>query len=663
MEIEELRTRLAEIQNMDSIEDLTDEVLLANYPSNDLKVAQAGLELAENEDWAKDIDMALGMEADKTQELNESMDYQRREALEKEIDEIRANRIDAEDKLRKAWLQKQREQAKETRSQMQKEAKQAFFKEVKGIEADLQAQVQQNAENVSMQIETKNTTITKLQAEIAELEEERKSILAIVAENKAVLALKKEGTPVYQVAKRESKNCLEKARRRANKIKGMNAQIEGLQGEIKEIEQQGKTQETMLQEQLAGVGEILDAIYEERIERAEAERVVKLEAERAEAERVAKLEAEKAERLRQEDEMWKEYRKEQEEQKKQKSEDDKKFERKIKENEKATENQQDWEEHMMEAEADYLANESEELDGLNPEEQAIKPTGQKPQGTVTPPQSAGQKPVPPTEKWKIEKALFTIENGNVPVYKVIISNGKEQKEVTSNEIVLLDKKQDSNTIEMLKNKAEIYEADKYYDKGLAKVLERVDILYGTQGLKEYITLLKDRELLHKEPEKYEDLISIDYDFSQLNGKPSAEIKKLQALAKRCGEKEISDYEKAPNIFQRIWRRLTQRKLEPNMSKEEMDKEVLKNRMEDGLENRSFGEDIYELAEYPEFSPEVAEEQLESCEGRRISEVCDAKSAISDAKKWRAEQHIETTRVDVDNLPKTPDQEKDEHEID
>lgn len=640
MEIKELRKRLEEIQNMDSIEDLTDEVLLANFPSENLKEAQEGLGLSE--DWARDIDMAQGMEKDKIQELSETVDYQRRGELEQEIVNIRENRIVTEEKLRKAWLQAQRKQEKQARGQMKEKAKQAFIKELGEIKAELQAEVQANDENTSRQVASKRAEIAELNTKIAEIDEERKSILAIVAENKAVLALKSEDSQVYQVAKRESNNCVRKARRRVNKMKEMNAKIESLQGEIQQLEEQGKRQEEMLQGQLASVDEIFYTIDQDRRD----ERI----------------------RKEQEDEMWREYR---EEQKKERLAQE---ERRDKDVDRGLEEKRLGEEKEEERIAKETTKEVEVYgEGLNPEEtiEFEQPTSQKPLQTSRTQAATGQikppKQEPKLDKWKVESVTFSIEGGSNPVYKAIVSNGKEKREYTSKEIVILDEEFDSDEIKMLTQKGRDSGIVTYYDKGMATLLEQIDVDLGTDSLKQYQKLLNEREMLLRYPERYKDYMKIGYDFSELKGKVSKEMKQLQKIAKKCGTKGAVVYQKRPNIFQRIWRSLTsnvqllkETPLEYNVSEEELRAASMRGKMEEGIEDRPYEFDIDALKGYPEFSPEVAKEQLEESM-ETVEEKVHLDDVIDAAKAWRKAQHIEKPVVNPEDLEKDDENGPKKHE--
>ncbi len=160
------------------------------------------------------------------------------------------------------------------------------------------------------------------------------------------------------------------------------------------------------------------------------------------------------------------------------------------------------------------------------------------------------------EKWQIENVAFTIENGNEPTYKVILSNGKEQKEVVLTHVELLGEQSDKEEINNLEETYGIKKANKYYDKRLATVLYIADFKYGTDGLRQYRDLLKNRKEILDLPDQYEDKLNITYDFSGYNGKPNEEIRKLQKLAKRNAlYGVVSEVKRLPNALTRFFRSL------------------------------------------------------------------------------------------------------------
>lgn len=259
------------------------------------------------------------------------------------------------------------------------------------------------------------------------------------------------------------------------------------------------------------------------------------------------------------------------------------------------------------------------------------------------------------DKWKVESVAFTVEGGIQPVYKVIVSNGKEQKEFTSTEISVLDTEFDSDEIKELVEGKKISQPEKCYDKGLATLLTQIDSELTANSLEEYQAILRY-------PRRYKDCIKIDYDFSQLKGKVSKEMKKLQKIARECGKKGVAIYQKEPNIFQRIWRSLKnnvkllkETPLEPNTSAERLRKVKMMEEMEEGLEDRPYELDIDNLKEYSDFSPEVAQEQLEK-RAESIEELAHLDDTIDAARKWRKENKIDVSAIKTeDESPKKEEQ--------
>ena len=157
---------------------------------------------------------------------------------------------------------------------------------------------------------------------------------------------------------------------------------------------------------------------------------------------------------------------------------------------------------------------------------------------------------------KIENITFSIINESKPCYTIIIKD----KKGLSRKIVFegFDKIKLVNSAQAkdLKEDKGIEEASKYYDLGLAEILEEIDKQYGTNGLHQYNEMhrLKLRE--HGAP--IEDALSIDYDFSELYKKPvneenKAKIKSLIKLVK-AGRKvanPIASFQKAPGLFKKF----------------------------------------------------------------------------------------------------------------
>ena len=169
----------------------------------------------------------------------------------------------------------------------------------------------------------------------------------------------------------------------------------------------------------------------------------------------------------------------------------------------------------------------------------------------------------------------------------------------------------------------------------------------TASLEEYQAVLRY-------PGRYNDKMRIAYDFSELKGKASKEMKQLQKVAKECSRKGAAVYQKRPNIFQKIWRILTNKvKIlrEINASEEEIRTASMREAMEEGLEDRPYELDIDALKEYPEFSPEIAQEQLEA-RMKTVEEKVNLDEVIDTAKKWREAQHIKTPVIKAETKEKS-----------
>lgn len=172
---------------------------------------------------------------------------------------------------------------------------------------------------------------------------------------------------------------------------------------------------------------------------------------------------------------------------------------------------------------------------------------------------------------RIKEAGFYIDDNGTPIYYVLIAKADGTKETYQNEgfeqIIPVDSEMEKN----LKDKG-IENASKYYDLGLATILQEVDKKYhlsGQQsGLTRYNDTMKNKAL--KDITKRAK-IEIDYDFLNLYQMPTGQaeidkIKYLKKLANRNYRENLASYEKAPNLLQRIWRKLTTKKL-PVLSQE------------------------------------------------------------------------------------------------
>ncbi len=219
-----------------------------------------------------------------------------------------------------------------------------------------------------------------------------------------------------------------------------------------------------------------------------------------------------------------------------------------------------------------------------------KQSGQrKPEETRQP--AGARKPIKQTPAqeaagWKIESVSFSIEDGSKPVYRVIVTDGKEVQEVISTEVAMLDEDFDKEEIKKLRDDS-IPNAEHYYDKGLASALQKADEIYQTTGMKEYIGLLKDKEMILRYPERYENILKISYDFSGLSGKPDEDMKRLQKIAKAVDKKGIlTDFRGRPSFLTRWVKSLFTKSLPeslPETTRRMTPQEEMMVRMEAGIE--------------------------------------------------------------------------------
>lgn len=167
----------------------------------------------------------------------------------------------------------------------------------------------------------------------------------------------------------------------------------------------------------------------------------------------------------------------------------------------------------------------------------------------------------------IKQINFTIKNGNLPCYTVVIvdKNGQEQiRPFTGFEYINTvdyEMKQDpTSSIEKELEEKGLDEARRFYDKGLVEILSQVDAEFGTKGVQEYENMIRNKYQQAQIEETAK--LSIDYDFSGLHDKISnldnkEKLKSLQKIAK-SGQNvinQIATYQKAPNILQKFWNRI------------------------------------------------------------------------------------------------------------
>ncbi|MBR1802433.1 MAG: hypothetical protein IJ777_00425 [Clostridia bacterium] len=217
-------------------------------------------------------------------------------------------------------------------------------------------------------------------------------------------------------------------------------------------------------------------------------------------------------------------------------------------------------------------------------------------------------------KYAISGVGFKIGEDGKPTYYVNILSPEGQEIYCSNKGFENIQLVSPELALEIKNHDAIEEAEKYYDVGMAAILKEVDEKYGTEGLKAYKNMMKRKQIREKRE------IDIDYDLSNLYQKIAdpEEKKKLnymKKIAKANYHKELASYEKAPNIFQRFWKRITAKSLptgqqeiiEPvvNSDISELSKELQVN-LQDRLVNEA---ELNDVLGYPEADLRLATDQM------------------------------------------------------
>lgn len=448
----------------------------------------------------REFDIAVNDSAVTNEEIEQIV-----EALRKERERIREEQRKALNANIKSAQARQEAVARELSEEQEKIAteeaarKEEIANDTEATKNQLLVELQEARKQIEDNIQRKKGNISQKISEFDRAHAEG------IIHKQALSLYKNTGSKVYTAAEAELKECIRKAELSQRRVKRLEREI------------------VHLEQDLAQVDELLDSLSMDKISR-------------------------------QEDEMWKAYREEQE---------------------KQTAEMEENKDYIMNAEME-LHNGEEKAEeektqkqtereiraygdtGITPEEEPIEPREYK---IPVKPTKAGQKPPQPNSKqkpenWKVASVAFSIEGGSNPIYRVIVSKGEEKREFTSTEIAMLDSEFDKNEIKTLADRYGIHQADKFYDKGLAKALEKVDAEYGTQSLKEYEQLLKDKEMIHRYPERYENAMDISYDFSGLLVKPDENMKKLQDLAKANKRKGIvTEFKKRPNFLMRIIKRI------------------------------------------------------------------------------------------------------------
>ena len=445
----------------------------------------------------------------------------------------------------------------ESRLQENKAQKDEKNNQLEQIESSLEetqksrkVQKQEAKENFTIELqeqkEKNQAKIDKKKGQLEEIEAIRKQMLDTVEENKAILKIKKPDSKVYQVVEEESAKCIQEAKNRNKRIKRLAREIETLEHENKDID-------TVLKE--------IELIDREEERQAESQDIKE-----------------------QEDKMWEDYRKEQEEAEGRKDEE---IDLAYAEKE---------EQETIEQEEEDKATQKEILEYY----QSANPN---------PNPNPDPNPKPVKTEYIVKNIQFTIED-NQPVYHVFVEDrdGNYIKDISMSgfdEIETIDQEK----AEELYSTKNICQASKYYDVNIEKILMIVDAKYNTSALKQYEQMIKDVEL--KPDQKRTELLDINYDFSELYNKPNEledreKLKALKKLAKANAKREIATYQKAPNFFKVIWRRISQKLLEiqeenPRNQETTIEEDVPTTRGMEEITPERMKKDLEQLYDEPGFS--------------------------------------------------------------
>lgn len=463
--------------------------------------------------------------------------------LVQEMDETRD--IEKRSELERR-LQENRNQKDERKVQLEQ-----IENSVEEIQKNRKGQQQEAREHFTIELqeqkEKNQAKIDKKKGQLEEIKAIREQMLDTIEENKAILKIKKPDSKVYQAVEEESAKCIEEARNRNKRIKRLTREITALEKENKDID-------TVLSEI-----ELIDREEERQADNQEIKE--------------------------QEDKMWEDYRKEQEEAETKKGEEiDLAYAKK--EEQEAIEKEEE-EKRTQEEIAQYQEN----------EEQNSRPN----LGTV------GTR-VKKTE-YVVKNIQFTIE-GNQPVYHVFVEDKAENKiediSMSGFDKIGIINREKAEELYKTKN---ICQAAKYYDVNIEKLLMEVDAKYDTLALRQYEQMIKDVEL--KPEQKRTELLDINYDFSELYNKPKEpenreKLKALKKLAKTSANREMATYQKEPNFFKVIWKKISQKLLEiqeknPRNQEVTIEENVLETMETEEVTSERMRQDLEQLHDEPGFS--------------------------------------------------------------
>lgn len=587
MELQELREKLSNIQNMSTdIQELTEQEVLATFRGNRPQaIAEAEGRIASltrqslNVDRITEYDKLLSIEAE-IKELEMFVTAETQRAISD----------------RKAQMEQDQKMSKEAEKET---AVREVMAEVESAKADIEAEIQKTMRAMQDQ----KTAREKISKELVS----RKEITRILTENLQVPTSSEE----YKRAYKSENDCLTKLRDIDKRTKKLDRKLEGLEQDSSEIDTLLKECQELLEsqrredveqpveepilEEKPSVGEVADKgmkdEYWEEYRNAQAQEEM---VSRGKLDQEAEKRLEQ-EQTKQENEMWADYRSETKRAENLKQEEElaawrEKFAQEAKEEqETAKRTKQEIEtydnslKNGIDNDIDFKSGihfwADQPVEGKKPEgEKTADPlkgkeaqSGQKPaqqpNGTQQPPKEAEKptktpapvdkkpNPIINGQKYKIVKTGLHIKDNGEPAYFAILvdEQGNEIIHESKNgfeDIVKLDNKEAFE----LREKDGILDSRKYYDKGLANLLEEIDQMTGTtSALKAYKDIMRNK--FNKNANR-KDWLPIEYDFSNLYITPNDidQKKKIEFVKKVANSnrlQKIVTYEKAPNILKRV----------------------------------------------------------------------------------------------------------------
>lgn len=465
--------------------------------------------------------------------------------------------------------------------------------------------------------------IEKLQKQIIKNEDRRKQYLADIVANKPLL-LRKTNSEVYKAAVSENK-------KNASIIKGKTTMIRNAKKKVAELQNEWDRLDGMLLE--------IDGRKDLGTEQKE-----------------------------QEDEMWKEYNEEKAQNK----------QKQIDESYKEKEEQEQKEEEQINKNTEKEVEEYYKEQGKgknNPEPerptQASKGTKkvsqptqgkkeQTPGKTITPTNVSNQKEkeddVEEGIKNSIKSVTCRVNESGIPVYYVEITkpDGKALHFETSMNTEF--RTMTAEKAKEIEDKMHITEAEKYYDLNVQSVLESVDKIYGTDGIKQYKDLLRSKNQQNLD---MSEMLSISYDFSELYSKKGLSeeqknnIKQLKSIAK-AGSRNVNSiytWTKEPNIFKKLLKKITTKLLPTGETEkqesvvDQMIQQYINESGERSFSEKRFYQQIHEaegisLAEEKEIMSRIdkfKQEKVNSTKGSKFKEELKVAPKIDETQQHVAEE--------------------------